>query len=228
MKLPVFDSAGNQIREIEAADEVFGLDPNRSVLHQAYVAQMSNRRAGNASTKRRGEVEGSSIKTRRQKGLGRSRQGSIRASHHVKGGIAMGPKPHSFVRDMPRSMKRLALRSALSSHALDGSIRVVEGLVPSEAKTKLVQTLLTAHKVDRTVLLVSGDADANLNRAARNIPFATPLPAANLNVVDVLNAHHLLLTEDAVRRIEALWGGSNLKPARGRLAVADAGEDADA
>jgi large subunit ribosomal protein L4 len=128
----------------------------------------------------------------------------------------MGPKPHSFERDMPRTMKRLALRSALSSHALDGSIRVVEGLIPAEGKTKLVQALLDAHKLDRSVLLVSGEHEATLNLAARNIPFATPLPAAYLNVVDVLNAHHILLTEDAVRQIEALWGGSNLKPARGR------------
>lgn len=216
MKLPVFDSAGTQLREIEVADEVFGVDPHRGVLHQAYVAQMSNRRAGNASTKRRGEVAGSSIKVRRQKGLGRSRQGSIRASHHVKGGIAMGPKPHSFERDMPRTMKRLALRSALSSHALDGSIRVVEGLVPSEGKTRLIQELLKAHGVSRNVLLVSGEHEANLNLAARNIPYATPMPAAYLNVVDVLNAHHILMTEDAVRQAEALWGGSNLKPARGR------------
>lgn len=216
MKLPVFDSAGKQLREIDVADEVFGVEPNRSVLHQAYVAQMSNRRAGNANTKSRGEVAGSTIKIRRQKGLGRSRQGSIRASHHVKGGIAFGPKPHSFERDMPRTMKRLALRSALSSHALDGSIRVVEGLVPGEGKTKLIQALLNAHELSRKVLLVSGAHEPALNLAARNIPYATPMPAAYLNVVDVLNAHHILMTEEAVRQVEALWGGSNLKPARGR------------
>lgn len=216
MKLPVFDGAGKQLREIDVADEVFGVEPNRSVLHQAYVAQMSNRRAGNASTKRRGEVAGSTVKIRRQKGLGRSRQGSIRASHHVKGGIAMGPKPHSFERDMPRTMKRLALRSALSSHALGGSIRVVEGLVPAEGKTRLIQALLDAHGLSRRVLLVSGLHEATLNQAARNIPYATPLPAAYLNVVDVLNAHQILMTEEAVRQVETLWGGSNLKPARGR------------
>ncbi len=216
MKLPVYDNAGNQLREIDADDDVFGIDPNRSVLHQAYVAQMSNRRAGNASTKTRGEVEGSTVKIRRQKGLGSSRQGSIRASHHVKGGIAMGPKPHSFERDLPRTMKRLALRSALSSHAVGGSIRVVEGMVPAEPKTKLVQALLDAHGLSRKTLLVSGEYDAILNQAARNIPFATPMPAAYLNVVDVLNAHHILLTEEAVRQIETLWGGANLKPARGR------------
>lgn len=219
MKLPVFDSAGKQLRELDAADEVFGIEPNRSVLHQAYVAQMSNRRAGNANTKRRGEVEGSTKKIRRQKGLGSSRQGSIRASHHVKGGVAMGPKPHSFVRDMPRTMKRLALRSALSSHAADGTLRVIEGLIPSDSKTKTMQALLEGLEANRRVLLVSGAPELNLSRAARNLDFAQALPAANLNVVDLLNAHQVLVTEDAIRQIEALWGGENVKPARGRRAL---------
>src|SRR5690606_37027360 len=133
--LKVFDTAGKELREIDAADEVFGIEPNRSVLHQAYVAQMGNRRAGNASTKSRGEVAGSTVKIRKQKGLGRSRQGSIRASHHVGGGVAFGPRPHSFAKDLPRTMRRLALRSALSSHAASGSLVVVEGLSTPDAKT---------------------------------------------------------------------------------------------
>ena len=113
MKLKVFDTAGKELRELDAADEVFGIEPNRAVLHQAYVTQMGNRRGGNASTKGRGEVRGSSVKIRKQKGLGASRQGTIRASHRVGGGVAFGPKPHSFVKDFPRTMTRLALRSAL-------------------------------------------------------------------------------------------------------------------
>lgn len=216
MKLPVFDSAGTQLRELDAADEVFGIEPNRSVLHQAYVAQMANRRSGNASTKRRGEVEGSTKKIRRQKGLGSSRQGSIRASHHVKGGIAMGPKPHSFANDLPRTMKRLALRSALSSHASSGTIRIIEGLIPSDSKTKTMQSLLDGLNANRRVLVVSGAPEVTLARATRNLDFAKALPAANLNVVDLLNAHLVLVTEDAVRQIEGLWGGANVKPARGR------------
>ena len=128
MKLKVFDTAGKELREIDAADEVFGIEPNRSVLHQAYVAQMGNQRGGNAHTKSRGEVRGSTVKIRKQKGLGRSRQGSIRASHHVGGGVAFGPKHHSFAKALPRTMKRLALRSALSSPAAGGSLLLVEGL----------------------------------------------------------------------------------------------------
>jgi large subunit ribosomal protein L4 len=216
MKLPVFDTAGNRVREIDAADEVFAIEPNGAVLHQAYVAQMANRRAGLANTKRRGEVRGSTAKIRRQKGLGRSRQGSIRAPHHVGGGSAHGPKPHSFALQLPRTMKRLALRSALSNHALNGSLVVVDGLAASDGKTRTVQAILNALKVDRRAIVVSGEHDPALTRAARNIDNVKALPAQNLNVVDLVNAHHVVMSEDAVRKCEALWGGVNVKPQRGR------------
>lgn len=216
MKLRVVDTAGQELRQIDAADEVFAIEPNRTVVHQAYVAQMANRRAGNASTKSRGEVEGSTAKTRRQKGLGRSRQGTLRASHHVGGGVAFGPKPHSFARDLPKQMRRLALRSALSNHAAGGTILVVDGLVPAEPRTKAVQATLDNLGADRAALLVTGEPEPGLTMAARNIAGVKSLPAANLNVVDLVNAHRLVLTEDAVRKIESLWGGANLKPARGR------------
>jgi large subunit ribosomal protein L4 len=217
MKLTVFDTAGARLREIDAADEVFGIEPNRAVLHQAYVAQMANRRAGNANTKGRGEVRGSTIKIRKQKGLGRSRQGSIRASHHVGGGVAFGPKPHSFAKDLPRTMRRLALRSALSSHAAAGSLLVVEGLTATDGKTRTVKAAFDALGVDRTALVVTGEYAPELTRAARNIDIAKALPAQNLNVVDLVNAHRLVLSEDAVRKCEALWGGANIKPQRGRV-----------
>lgn len=216
MKLPVVDTTGKTLREIDVADEVFGITPHGAVLHQAYVAQMANRRAGNANTKRRGEVAGSTIKIRKQKGLGRSRQGSIRAAHHVGGGVAHGPRPHSFAKDLPRAMRRLALRSALSSHAAGGSLRVVEGLVPLDPRTRAMQAILAGLGVERRALLVSGEPEPNLARASRNIENVKALPAQNLNVVDIVNAQQLLLTEDAVRRIEALWGGANVKVVRGR------------
>lgn len=219
MKLPVVDAHGNSLREIEVADEVFAIEPNRWVLHQAYVAQMANRRAGGGHTLRRGEVRGSTRKIRRQKGLGRSRQGSIRAPHHVGGGIAHGPKPRDFSLRLPKQMRRLAIRSALSLHAAAGEILVVEGLVPPEPKTKLVAQLLGGLGISRTVLLVTGEHEPVLQRAARNIPFAKAMPAAYLNVVDLMNAHRLLMTEDAVRKVEELWGGERLKPQRGHHPV---------
>lgn len=216
MKLSVVDNAGKQIREVDAADEVFGIEPNQAVVHQAYVMHMANRRVGGASTLRRGEVAGSTAKIRRQKGLGRARQGSIRASHRVGGGVAMGPKPHSFGRRMPRQMRRLAIRSVLSKHAGAGSLTVVEGIVPSEPRTRSVQDALDALGADRRVLLVSGEYEENLHRAARNIDAVTVMPAANLNVVDLVNAHRVLMTEDAIRVAERLWGGEQRKPVRGR------------
>ena len=216
MKLKVFDIAGKELREIDAADEVFGIEPNRSVLHQAYITQMGNRRSGNARTQTRGEVAGSTVKIPKQKGLGRSRQGSIRASHHVGGGVAFGPRPHSFAKDLPRTMRRLALRSALSSHAANGTLFVVEGLATPDAKTRSMQTIFSALGVERRALVVSGAYVPELTRATRNLDQAKALPAQNLNVVDLINAHRLLMSEDAVRACEALWGGANIKPQRGR------------
>jgi large subunit ribosomal protein L4 len=214
MKLQVIDTTGAQLREIDAADDVFGIEPNPGVVHQAYVMHMANRRAGSASTLRRGEVAGSTAKIRRQKGLGRARQGSIRASHRVGGGVAMGPKPHSFAKRMPRQMRRLAIRSALSSHASSGTISVVDGIVPDEPRTRVLGEVLDTLGANRRVLLVSGEYEENLHRAARNIDHVTVMPAANLNVVDLINAHRVLMTEDAVRTAETLWGGERSRPVR--------------
>ena len=222
MKLTVVDATGKELRQIDAMDDVFGLEPNTSVMHQAYVAQMANRRNGGANTKTRGEVQGSTAKTRKQKGSGNSRQGSIKGPTHVGGGISHGPRAHSFAKDLPRQMRRLALRSALSSHAAGGSLVVVEGLVPSTPKTKEVRATLVAVGTSRTTLVVSGEHEANLTRAARNIEAVKAVPAANLNVVDLVNAHHVVMTEDAVRKAESLWGGANLKLARGRKEAANA------
>ncbi len=219
MKLNVVDASGAQARTIDVDDNVFGIEPNAAVVHQAYTTLMSNRRAGSASTLRRGEVRGSTVKIRRQKGLGRARQGGIRSSSRVGGGVAMGPRPHSFRKDLPRQMRRLAIRSALSSHAQDGSLTIVDGLVPADVSTKAMQATLAALNVDRGALIVSGEPDSLLTRSARNIDKVLALPAQGLNVVDLVNAHRVIMTEDAVRACERLWGGENLKPRRVPLEV---------
>jgi large subunit ribosomal protein L4 len=220
MKLNVVDTSGKHLRQIDAADEVFGIEPHGPVLHQAYITLMANRRAGSASTLRRGEVAGSTQKLTRQKGLGRARKGSIRSSSRVGGGIAMGPKPRSFRKDLPKQMRRLAIRSALSSHARDGSLTVVEGLAPAEVSTKAIQDALSALEVDRGALIVSGAHDEVLVRSARNIDRVEATHALGLNVVDLVNAHRLLMTEEAVRACEATWGGENMKPRRRPVEVA--------
>ena len=216
MILNVVDLTGSKQREIEVADEVFGIEPNRPVMHQAYVAQRANAHAGTHSTKSRGEVRGSTAKVRKQKGGGTARAGSNRGSTRVGGGIAFGPKPHSHGKAIPRQMKRLAIRSALSSHAADGGLIVVPDLTPEETKTRVVAEVLKALGVERRALLVTDDHHYQLVLAARNLENVRHRQAQQLSVVDLVDAHHLVMTEDAVRRAEALWGGENLKPARGR------------
>lgn len=216
MNLPVVDRRGRKRREIEVADEVFGIEPNRAVLHQAYVAQRANAHAGTHSTKSRGEVRGSTAKIRRQKGMGAARKGSNRASIRIGGGIAFGPKPHGHGKSLPRQMRRLAIRSALSSHAASGGLIVVPAIAEGESKTSEVAAALNALGVERRALVVSGEHDPRLVQATRNISHVRALPSSQLNVVDLVDAHHVVMTEDAVRRAEELWGGKNVKPARGR------------
>lgn len=207
MQLTVLNSAGEQVSTIEADDAVFGLKPNVPVMHQAVLAHLANRRAGTASTKTRGEVEGSTIKIRRQKGLGRARQGSIRAPHHTHGGIVFGPKPRDYSQALPKRMRRLAIRSAISSKVVDGEIVVLESLSVDAPKTKAVLAPLRAAGVDRTALVVTGVPDMNVRLSTRNIEGASYLPADVLNTYDILRHKQLVLTVDAVRRIEAVWGG---------------------
>jgi len=207
MKLPVHDAAGKEVESIEVDDAVFGIDPNGPVVHQAFVATMANRRAGTASTKGRGEVQGSTVKIRRQKGTGRSRQGSIRAPQHRHGGIVFGPKPRDYDKALPKRMRRLAIRSVLSAKAADGSLRVVNDLGLSAPSTKAMAAALKALGFERSVLVVTGEADATAKASASNLEKVTLLPAAYLNVGDMLGSQGLLMTVDAVRSAEALWGG---------------------
>lgn len=219
MKLPVHDTAGKEVDTIEVDDAVFGIEPNAPVVHQAFVATMANRRAGTASTKTRSEVQGSTVKIRRQKGTGRSRQGSIRAPHHRHGGIVFGPRPRDYDKALPKRMRRLAIRSVLSAKASDGSLRVVSDLGISAPSTKAMAAALQALGFERSVLVVTAETDAAVKASAHNLQKVTLLPAAYLNVADLLSSHGLLMTVDAVRSAEALWGGER---AAKRFAKAEA------
>ena len=207
MKLTVYDTQGKEVDSIEADDLVFGLVPHKPAVRQALLAQLANRRAGSANTKTRGEVQGSTIKIRRQKGLGRSRQGSIRAPHHRHGGISFGPKPRSFKQALPKRVRRLAIRSVLSAKAQDGELRVIRGLALDAPRTRAVSEMLAALDFNRSALLVTEVSDRNLLLSARNIQGARVLAADYLNVADLLHHHGLIMTEEALRRAEALWGG---------------------
>jgi large subunit ribosomal protein L4 len=207
MRLSVYDTQGNEVDQIEVDDAVFGIEPNRAVVHQALLAQQANQRQGTANTKTRGEVRGSTRKIRRQKGTGRARQGSIRAPHHRGGGIVFGPKTRDYSQRLPKRMRRLAIRSVLSARAQEGSLKVVDALSFDEPDTRRMAETLAALGLDRSVLIVTGQPDERVKLSARNLPDADVLPAAYLNVGDMLAHRNLLLTVDAVRRAEALWGG---------------------
>ena len=214
MKLPVRDTQGGKLKAIEVDDQVFGIKPNMGVIHQTFLAQMANRRAGSASTKTRGEVRGSTAKTRVQKGSGRARQGGIRSPLHVGGGVAFGPRPRSYRQALPRRMKRLAIRSVLSGKVADGQLAVVDELLLKKPRTKEIAGLLENLGIERSALIVTGGADRMVHVSARNLARIKALPAAYLNVVDMLTHRDLVMTVAAVRRCEELWGGERARRRR--------------
>jgi large subunit ribosomal protein L4 len=204
--LPVRNADGEEVGTIEVEDYVFGIRPNKAVLHQAYVAQRANQRRGTHSTKTRGEVKGSTRKTRPQKYTGRARQGSIRAPHRKGGGIVFGPKPRDYSQRLPKKMRRLAIRSALSAKAADGELIVLDRLELERPSTKEVARILQNLGVDRSALVVTGEPDRTVFLSVRNLEKKKCLPAAYLNVVDMLHHRYLVMTEAAVRKAEELWG----------------------
>lgn len=207
MQLKVMNRAGEQVGTIEVDDAVFGIKPNLAVLHQVVVAHQANRRAGTHSTKTRGEVEGSTRKIRPQKGTGRSRQGSIRAPHHRHGGVVFGPKPRKYTQRIPKMLRRLAIRSALSAKVADNELVVLDELTLEQPKTKEMLAILKALGMQRSPLIVTEAPNRTVFLAARNIPGAKVVPATHINTEDILKHHGVVMTVGAVRKAEALWGG---------------------
>ena len=217
MELDVVDRDGNKVRTIEVDDQVFGLRPYRALVHQALVAQRANQRRGTHKTKTRGEVAGSTVKLFRQKGTGRARQGSVRAPHRRGGGIVFGPRPRSYHQDLPKRMRRLALRSVLSAKAAGGDLRVIDALAMEQPKTKELHALLGNLGFERKTLVVTAQPESAVKLSAGNMPQVKWLPAAYLNVLDLLSHRGLLMTEDAVHAAEALWGGERATKRRAPL-----------
>ena len=207
MQLPVRDAQGEALEAIEVDDAVFGIEPNEAVVHQTLVAQLAARRGGHASTKSRSQVRGSTAKLRRQKGLGMARVGSSRSPLRRGGGVAFGPKQRSYVQRLPKRMRRLAIRSVLSSRVAEERLHVVSDLGIDEPSTRAAVELIALLGLERSVLVVTGAPHRAAVLSARNVPGTRAVPADVLNVADMLAHHTLLLTVDAVRRIEALWGG---------------------
>ena len=218
MELDVLDHDGKKVRTIEVDEQVFGLKPRRAVVHQAMLAQRANQHRGTHKTKTRGEVAGSTVKLFRQKGTGRARQGSIRAPHRRGGGVVFGPRPRSYRQDLPKRMRRLAIRSVLSAKAAGGDLRVIDALAMEQPRTKELQALLEKLGFERKTLVVTAQPEPAVKLSAGNMPKVKWLPAAYLNVLDLLSHRGLLMTEDALRAAEALWGGERAKKRRATLA----------
>lgn len=207
MKLDVVDAAGKKLKPIDVDDAVFGIEPNEAVVHQTLVAQLAARRSGSASTKTRSEVRGSTRKIRRQKGLGMARMGTNRSPIRRGGGVAFGPSPRSYVKKLPKRMRRLAIRSVLASRVAEERLTVVDSLGFEQPSTKAATALLGALEIERSALIVTGESDRTAMLSVRNVPGVSVTPADTLSVAEMLGHQRLVLTVDAVRRIEALWGG---------------------
>ena len=223
MKLPVMNAEGKELRKLDVDDSVFGIKPNGTVLHQAYVRQRNNQRAGTAQTRTRGEVVGSTRKLHRQKGTGRARAGTAGSPTRVGGGTAFGPRVRDYSQAMPKKMRRLAIRSALSGKAADGQLVVIDQLALETPKTKEMARILHNVGIERSTLIVTSESDRVLLASTRNLLRTKVLPARYLNVGDMLNHQSLLMTEDAVRIAESLWAiegkKAPKKPARKKAAA---------
>ncbi|MBW7651444.1 50S ribosomal protein L4 [Anoxybacillus sp. ST4] len=201
-KVALYNQNGENIGEIELNDAVFGVEPNKHVLFEAVIMQRASLRQGTHKTKNRAEVSGGGRKPWRQKGTGRARQGSIRSPQWRGGGIVFGPVPRSYSYKLPKKVRRLAIKSALSSKVLENNIVVLDNLALEAPKTKEMVKILNNLSVDRKALIVTADANENVILSARNIPGVTVVTASGINVLDVLNHDKLVITKAAVEKVE--------------------------
>lgn len=201
-KVTLYKQDGTQAGDIELADAIFGIEPNTHVLHEAVVMQQASLRQGTHKVKGRSEVRGGGRKPWRQKGTGRARQGTIRAPQWVGGGTVFGPTPRSYSFKLPKKVRRLAIKSALSSKVLENDILVLEALVLSTPKTKELVSILKGLNVEKKALIVTADDNEAVALSARNIPGVTVVTATGVNVLDVLNHDKLLVTKEAVEKVE--------------------------
>ncbi|AIC92655.1 MULTISPECIES: 50S ribosomal protein L4 [Shouchella] len=201
-KVTVFNQTGSQVGDIELADAVFGIEPNNSVLHDAVIMQQASLRQGTHKTKGRSEVRGGGRKPWRQKGTGRARQGSIRSPQWVGGGVVFGPTPRSYSYKLPKKVRRLALKSALSSKVQGSELVVLDTLSFEEIKTKSMKEVLASLSVESKALVVTADYNENVALSARNLPGVTFLTADSVNVLDLLKHDKVVITKDAVEKVE--------------------------
>ena len=204
-KVALYNMEGNKIGDIEVSDSVFAKEINKVALHQVVVNYLANQRQGTQSTKTRSEVRGGGIKPWRQKGTGRARQGSIRATQWIKGGIALGPKPRDYRYSVNKKLKAVALKAALSAKVNDSAFIVVDSIALEEIKTKKVCEMLKNLKVESTALIVTNEKNDNVVKSAKNIQGVATTFMGSLNVYDILKYNVMVIAKDAVSKIEEVY-----------------------
>ena len=219
LQVPLFDSAGARQGEVLLSKLIFAEEPNAPVMHQAFVRQMANARQGTSSTKTRETVSGGGVKPYRQKGTGRARHGSIREPSMKGGAVVFGPHPRSYRQRMPKQMRRLALRSALSQKAIEGRVRVIDGFGFEEPRTKLASDLIAAIGFDDTTLVVLPAPNYVVSRSFENLGGAKIILARNLNIRDVFTHTYLLIAKDSLELIEENFGRPESRSRAGRSAA---------
>lgn len=207
MQVPVLDRNGKEVQTIDLPDEIFGVEVNTGLMHQAYVRQMANARQGTHSTLTRGEVNLTKAKWYRQKGTGRARHGARSAPIFVGGGVAHGPKPRKYTKDMPKKMRRQAIRSALSALARDEQLVFVDALSLDKPATKEMKAMLDTLVGDGTkALVLLAESNENVQRSVNNLPNAHTLRASYLNIRDLLGHDKVVIPLDALETIKSIWG----------------------
>lgn len=201
----VFDKTGKKVSDIALSDAIFAITPNASAMHLCVVAYLANQRQGTQSTLTRAEVRGGGNKPWRQKGSGRARQGSIRSPQWTHGGIALGPKPREYGKTVNKKVRRLAMKSALSSKVAAEELIVLDSLEMNEIKTKEVVSVLKALETGKKVLIVLPEKNETVYRSARNIKGVKTTLVSTLNVYDILNCDSLVVLKDAVSKIEEVY-----------------------
>ena len=201
----LYDNTGKSVGSVELADVLFAAPVNAAVLHQVVTAQLAGRRTGTSSTKTRGEIRGGGAKPYRQKGTGRARQGTVSAPHYRGGGVVFGPHPRSYEQRLPRKMKRLALRGALTAKLGDEAIKVIDTFALEAIRTRDLAAVLGALEARGRILVVAPGRDERLELSARNLPTVEIILADSLNVVNLLKADIVLIEQPALARMEEVY-----------------------
>lgn len=204
-KVNVYNVLGETVGEIDLNDEIFNIEINEHAVYEVVKNQLANKRQGTQSAKTRAEVRGGGRKPWRQKGTGRARQGSIRAPHWPGGGVVFAPKPRDYSYKVPKKVRRLAMKSALTSKVLNEEIIVLEELSLQEPKTKEMVKILENIKAGKKALIVMDEKDINVVKSARNIPNVQTTLVSTLNVYDILNFDSFIITKDAVKKVEEVY-----------------------